>query len=94
MWFTGRRSIVITATDILRGAEDVLGAAASSQRGPWGIALAGLGAAAGLAADLLDHGHDAVIAIEQLRSIVPAWTASRQRLADYLDELARKGVAP
>jgi hypothetical protein len=82
------------AKDILRSAEELLSAASTNDRipEPWSIVLAGLGAGAGLAADVLEHQLDPVIAIEEFRSIVPGYTASRARLRDYIDQLAKQGA--
>lgn len=85
---------MITATDILRGVEQVAEMAGASAKltGPYGIAVAAVGAGAGLAADIMEAMHDPVVTITVFRSILPAYLASKQRVHDFIDQLAKDGA--
>jgi hypothetical protein len=84
----------LSAIDILRGVESVSDAAGASARltGAPGIAVAALGAAAGLAADIMDAMHDPVVTINVFRSILPAYLASKERVHDFIEQLAKAGT--
>jgi hypothetical protein len=77
---------------LLRTAETLLGqlAAAPDVREPWSVVLGALAAAAGLGADLVEHGLEPVSAITTLRSAVPSFAAGEARLREHLDQLARE----
>lgn len=81
------------ANKVLRTAETILGAAATSRAlpTPWGTVLSVASAAIGLAADLAENGLNPEQSIEAMRSAVPAFAASGVRLREYLTALERQG---
>lgn len=75
---------------ILRAIGGALTNVAPLASGPWGVALTGIGAAVSLVADLVSHGLDAPVTIEEIRSVLPDYLAAKERLRKLLDEKTRR----
>lgn len=80
--------------DILRFVERTGGAFGSALGLPpgLGVALDAIAEGAGLAADLVEHGHPPAVVIREFRAVVPEFAASKQRLKDYMEELLARSV--
>lgn len=72
------------AKNILDTAAEVLDHAADALPKPWNVVASALGAAAGFAADLIGHGLDPKVAIQEVRSMLPNVDAAKGRVDDLI----------
>lgn len=78
------------AEQILQGIGGALTSLAPLTTGPWRVALAGIGAAVALAADLVAHDLDPVATIGEIQSVLPDYQAARDRLQELINQKVKK----